>query len=511
MTLDPRNQDTGIDNLRGFLQEALDELAARTPGASQTFQAAARLKQLVEVDIPARLQAHVQTAREVKGSIGMGMIADVPWVAVFSRDSTGSAKQGYYLVYLFATDGSRLYLSLNQGTENLHGGAAAKRKRALDLRNIAGEQEDLLTEIDLASTNQRPRNYEAGNAFAFCYDSGHLPRDDELLSDLDRLITIIGRIEDSGLKFDPELEPLPLLFKWSATEEANTIGRHKEIADGKGSVWWGRWRSSAASPGISAGRLVEFRHQLEDEVPTYAFLYRRGEIWRTRLLEITDDANDVDSERLPSYYTADKCNFFARVTDFVQLPQDWAKEHLVPAGSGDPARLAGALSSQTTPLYVYERFDPDALEEPVPKPTPRRPEAPPTPEVAPLTIDWLIDLTGWSEERLGEVIRSLQDASPQIILAGPPGTGKTWVAMCLARYLTDDRSLAHQIVQFHPSYGYEDFVEGLRPVVEQGGIQFERVDGVIKKMADGIAQSGEPQVLVIDEMTERTCRESSES
>jgi 5-methylcytosine-specific restriction endonuclease McrBC GTP-binding regulatory subunit McrB len=72
--------------------------------------------------------------------------------------------------------------------------------------------------------------------------------------------------------------------------------------------------------------------------------------------------------------------------------------------------------------------------------------------------------------------------------------------MCLARYLTDDRSLAHQIVQFHPSYGYEEFVEGLRPVVERGGIQFERVDGVIKKMVEGIAVSGEPRVLVIDEM-----------
>jgi 5-methylcytosine-specific restriction protein B len=72
--------------------------------------------------------------------------------------------------------------------------------------------------------------------------------------------------------------------------------------------------------------------------------------------------------------------------------------------------------------------------------------------------------------------------------------------MCLARYLTDDRSLAHELVQFHPSYGYEEFVEGLRPVVEHGGVQFKRVDGVIKKMAEEIAQSGERRVLVIDEM-----------
>ena len=501
--LDPPNEEnaanqSGGDELGGLFQEALDELAARTPGAGQTFEAAANLKQLIEVDIPARLQAHLRTAREARGSIGMGMVADVPWVALFSRDGANSAKQGYYLVYLFATDGSRVYLSLNQGTENLHGGTAAMLKRALDLRDVAGEQEGLLTEIDLASTNQRPKRYEAGNAFAFCYENGSVPRDDELLSNLDRLIAIISQVEASGLKFDPELEPLHLLFKWNTSREPNTISRHKQVADEQGSVWWGRF-GTVASPGMGAGHLADLRHQLEDEVPTYAFLYRRGEIWRTKLLEISNDASAVDVGRLPTYYRADECNLFARLSDFVQLPGDWADGHLVPAGNGDPVKLAGSLSNQTTPLFVYERFDPGAPE--VPVSPPRHPEVTsPAPEPPPLTIDWLRDLTGLSEERLEELIRSLQDASPQIILAGPPGTGKTWIAMCLARYLTDDRSLAHELVQFHPSYGYEEFVEGLRPVVEHGGVQFKRVDGVIKKMAEEIAKSGEPRVLVIDEM-----------
>ncbi len=137
-----------------------------------------------------------------------------------------------------------------------------------------------------------------------------MPRDDQLLSNLDRLITIIGHVEDSGLKFDPELEPLHLLFKWNVSREPNTIGRHKQIADENGSVWWGRF-GTTASPGMGAGHLADLRHQLEDEVPTYAFLYRRGEIWRTTLLEISNDASDVDSERLPTYYRADECNLFA--------------------------------------------------------------------------------------------------------------------------------------------------------------------------------------------------------
>ncbi len=104
---------------------------------------------------------------------------------------------------------------------------------------------------------------------------------------------------------------------------------------------------------------------------------------------------------------------------------------------------------------------------------------------------------GWSAQ---EVIEALTDDSPQIILAGPPGTGKTWVAERIARYLTGDQPLAHRVVQFHPSYGYEEFVEGLRPVVEHGAVDFRRVDGVVLDMVKQLKAENERAVLIIDEM-----------
>jgi haloacid dehalogenase-like hydrolase len=57
---------------------------------------------------------------------------------------------------IFAADGCMVYLSLNQVSENLHGGLAPLKKRALDLRSAAGIPEGLLEQIDLQSTNQRP-------------------------------------------------------------------------------------------------------------------------------------------------------------------------------------------------------------------------------------------------------------------------------------------------------------------------------------------------------------------
>jgi 5-methylcytosine-specific restriction protein B len=132
-----------------------------------------------------------------------------------------------------------------------------------------------------------------------------------------------------------------------------------------------------------------------------------------------------------------------------------------------------------------------------PGPSDGQPGIPPTE----LTLDWLEQETYWDRERLEEVLASLHDDSPQIMLAGPPGTGKTYVAERLARYLTADSPLAYRIVQFHPSYGYEEFVEGLRPTIsDKDQLAFARTDGIVLDIVNSMSDSDQPHVLVIDEM-----------
>jgi alkylated DNA nucleotide flippase Atl1 len=88
----------------------------------------------------------------------------------------------------------------------------------------------------------------------------------------------------------------------------------------------------------------------------------------------------------------------------------------------------------------------------------------------------------------------------QIILYGPPGTGKTYLATRLARHLAEDQTV--KLIQFHPSYTYEDFIEGYRPQASEGGaISFALKAGPFRQLAeDAQIDTTTPYILIIDEI-----------
>ncbi len=113
--------------------------------------------------------------------------------------------------------------------------------------------------------------------------------------------------------------------------------------------------------------------------------------------------------------------------------------------------------------------------------------------------------------------RVLKDFKRQIILQGPPGTGKTRLAKDVAELIlrgnvsSDKESQReflnaradYKIVQFHPSYTYEDFVRGIEVKTDdRDSAQYVAVDRILARFAKDASDSVEkkPHVLVIDEI-----------
>ena len=102
---------------------------------------------------------------------------------------------------------------------------------------------------------------------------------------------------------------------------------------------------------------------------------------------------------------------------------------------------------------------------------------------------------------LHELLISLNERK-QVVLEGPPGTGKTYLVLKLleACGVVENQSA---LVQFHPTYSYEDFVEGFRPTATDSGsgATLTVTPGPLKRLADEARNApSKPFVLVIDEI-----------
>ena len=146
-------------------------------------------------------------------------------------------------------------------------------------------------------------------------------------------------------------------------------------------------------------------------------------------------------------------------------------------------------------LPIRHRLDAQSLLWAVQRTPPRRPPA--RPDLEALSRKFYFE----DSSHIDEIV-DLLERKRQVIFQGPPGTGKTYVAKELARHLAGEEGTV-RVVQFHPSYSYEDFVQGLRPrLSDDGQLAYEVKDGPLVEAAKR-ARSTPPWVkhfLVIDEI-----------
>jgi 5-methylcytosine-specific restriction protein B len=131
----------------------------------------------------------------------------------------------------------------------------------------------------------------------------------------------------------------------------------------------------------------------------------------------------------------------------------------------------------------------------IPLPHPEPPGLQPT-----FSIETCADETNIDVATLRQWLAALE-RKRQAIIYGPPGTGKTFVAERLARHLVAETDGFVQLVQFHPTYAYEDFVQGIRPEVgAEGSLQFNMRPGRFLSFCERARSTTGPAVLVIDEI-----------
>lgn len=111
--------------------------------------------------------------------------------------------------------------------------------------------------------------------------------------------------------------------------------------------------------------------------------------------------------------------------------------------------------------------------------------------------------TGIGMDVIDSWVRRLQQKQ-HVIFQGPPGTGKTFIAEKMARRLVSETTGLWQTIQFHPTYSYEEFIQGIRPdLAEDGNLGYELKKGRFLEFCEAASAeevAGSPCVLIIDEI-----------
>ena len=193
------------NDLQKLFKKFMEEYESELNAARKDKDFKRPLGNIVRKDIAHLIGAQLpENIYKVKGSVGAGSWADVPWIGVFDKRVTTSAQRGVYIVYLLNKDTKELFLTLNQGaTDVAQGGnstgklaftgiasasnskaAESLKNRAKNIRSEIGSFPGLGSDpIDTGS-----KAYDAGCIYYIKYTLDSLPEDEKLYSDLNKFI-----------------------------------------------------------------------------------------------------------------------------------------------------------------------------------------------------------------------------------------------------------------------------------------------------------------------------------
>jgi 5-methylcytosine-specific restriction protein B len=401
----------------------------------------------------------------IKWSVGQGTWAKVPWIAFLDTRETPTTQRGVYCVFLFRQDSSGVYLTLQQGVTDPREKMGATEGRAF-LRSKADEirqkheglsQRGFLTDgsIDLHADPGLGSEYEASTISHKLYEKGRIPSDKDIEQDLALVLT-----------------------------------EYSKYVSGKNAV--NTWIFQASPKYYDIQGAIRSLKQQTWTVAQFKDKIRSGD--RVYVWESGQDAGILGIATIVTEPA--KIEFPEQENPFVRGKEKFAGLH-----TAVTIRIDRVLSSRLSRKKL--------LEDPILK------------DLSVITFPRGTNfaVTSGQSKRIAEVLGEENQAivdvggppmsiALNLILYGPPGTGKTYWAMRKAVEICDgvlpeDDLLIQErykklreenrmdLVTFHQSYGYEDFIEGIRPVLAKGEgdeglasgvVRYECRDGAFKRM-----------------------------
>jgi hypothetical protein len=420
---------------------------------------------------------------KVAYGMGFGSIAKIPWLTLLDGRITKSTQQGVYCAYLFRADMSGVYITFNQGVGKTGTGGPTKEEiskiheKAVELRKFCGSLElkgfKLDDDIDLADTSLTGNAYEKSTTVYKFYDLSAFPSDVEINTDLADILSVY---EDYVSRVLSPTKPFwlfqanPKYYDLSGAvaelkEILWTVNQYsKEIQKGDRVFLWEAGKDAGI---VGTGTILSDPAKMEANAVEDKFT-RDAERLSGAALRVRVSIDQIPEKRIKRENLATHILLkdldvikFANATNF-KVKTEMAEELLRLFGEppeGGPVR---------TPNKEYSLSD--------------------------FSQD-----VGLNEELLGRWAKAIERKG-QAIFYGPPGTGKTYVAERMAKHLIGGGFGFYELVQFHPAYSYEDFMEGIRPQTRDKVLEYPMVSGRFLAFCQRAQNRKDTCVLIVDEI-----------